>query len=122
MQDVVEGAHGGELVDEHAEVAADGVAEQAGEVVVLEPGRHGQLLEEDDVGRMLGRLLEPLHHHVPAAPHRGAVHLGVGALPDQLLVREGAGYLVHLPERHLRHLHHDHLLRDGAAARSVPFL
>lgn len=85
MKHVVEGAHGGELVDQHAEVAADGVPEQADEVVVLEPGRHPELLEEDVVGRVLGGLLQPLDDGQPAAPRRGLVDLGVGPLPDQLL-------------------------------------
>ena len=122
VKDVVEGAHGGELVDEHAEVAADGVAEQADEVVVAQPRRHPELPEEDDVGRVLGGLLEPLHDGEPAAPQRRLVNLGVGPLPDQLLAGEGRGDLVQLAQRHLRHLHRDHLLRHGAARSSSPFL
>lgn len=39
----MEGAHGGVLVDQHAEVAADRVPQQPDEVLVLQPRRHRQL-------------------------------------------------------------------------------
>lgn len=43
MEDVVEGAFGGELVEHDAVVELQAVAQQLGEVVALEPGHHGQL-------------------------------------------------------------------------------
>lgn len=60
MQDVVEGAHAGELVEQHGEVGGDVVAEQPDHVPVPEPRSDSHLLPQDPGGAGGRRPDEPL--------------------------------------------------------------
>jgi hypothetical protein len=117
--DVVERAHGRELVHHDPVVELQAVAQQLREVLALEARRHGQLLAE--LRLLLSRraaVVEPLHRDGLPRAQRRAVHAAVRALPDQRPLAEVEGQAVQLRQGDGRDVDREHLRRGrtGAAA------
>lgn len=123
VEDVVEGALGGELVERDPVVELQAVAQQLGEVLALEPRHHRQLRAELGLRLPGPAVVEHLHGHGGRLPRAAiqlrAVHAPVGAFPDKGPAAEVARRTVQLRQRHGRHVDRQHLGWPDAVPRRV---